>query len=256
MYNQIADYYDLTHADLSEDIPLILQLAQVGNGSVLELGCGTGRLLLPLAAAGYAVTGIDNSEAMLQRAQAKIAQQTTAVQTQITLVQADMSHFSIADKKFGLIVVPYNTFMHLDSQTAVSTLRCVKKSLAENGRFLIDLANPFTIANTPPDQLISLENHLIDPQTGDHILHMAANKLNDQQQQLQITWIYDRSPAHGGPIQRTIAQAIYHYRYAHQIKLLLQDSGFKLNTLWGNYDQSPFNEESQRMIVLAQHQTI
>ena len=252
MYDQIAYYYDLTHADLTEDIPLVLQLAQESNRSVLELGCGSGRLLLPFAQAGITVTGIDNSEAMLSRARQKIAQQSKQTQDRITLLQADMSQFSVAQEKFGLAVVPYNTFMHLDTKTAVSTLRCVKGCLAENGRFLIDLANPFTIAETPEDQLISLENHLIDPETGDHILHMSSNKLNREQQELQITWIYDRSPAEGGSIHRTIAQATYHYRYPHQIDLLLQNGGFKLKDIWGDYDQSPFNEESQRMLVLAQ----
>ncbi len=252
MYDQIAEYYDLTHAELIEDIPFILQLAQEQAGAVLELGCGSGRLLLPLAKASISITGIDNSGAMLQRARQKIALEPTAVLEKITLIQEDMSHFHIPDEMFALVVVPYNTFMHLDSKTAVSTLRCIKKCLAGNGRLLIDLANPFTIANTPEDQLISLENHIIHPQTGDHILHMASNRLDDEQQQLHITWIYDRSPANGGAVQRTIAQAIYHYRYPHQIELLLHETGFKLASLWGDYDQSPFTEDSPRLLILAQ----
>ena len=251
MYDQIAEYYDLTHADLTEDIPFILQLAQEQPGTVLELGCGSGRLLLPLAKAGIAVTGIDNSEAMLQRARQKIAMETTAVLQKITLIQEDMSRFHIPDQTFALVVIPYNTFMHLDDKTAVSTLRCIKRCLAENGRLFIDLANPLTIANTPEDQLISLENHIIHPQSGDHILHMAANKLDSEQQQLHITWIYDRSPANGGAIQRTIAQATYHYRYPHQIELLLHETGFKLESLCGDYDQSPFTEDSPRLLTLA-----
>lgn len=252
MYDQIAYYYDLTHANLTKDIPFILKLAKEVHSPLLELGCGSGRLLLPLAEAGFSVTGIDNSEAMLERGRQKIKQHSPNVQNRITFMQADMSQFSIEGQSFGLIFVPYNTFMHLDTKTAVSTLRCVKRCLAENGRFLIDLANPFAIANTPEDQLLSLENHLIDPETGDHILHMASNKLDEEKQHLHITWIYDRSPAQGGALHRTVAQATYHYRYPHQIELLLQDTGYKLNALWGDYEQSPFNEESQRMIILAQ----
>ena len=61
MYDQIAHYYDLTHADLTDDIDFILSLAQAVNGPILELGCGSGRLLLPLARAGFTVTGVDNS---------------------------------------------------------------------------------------------------------------------------------------------------------------------------------------------------
>lgn len=252
MYDQIAEYYDLTHADLTEDIPFILQLAQDAAGDVLELGCGSGRLLLPLAQAGRSVTGIDNSGAMLQRARQKLATQPASILAKVTLIEADMGQFAIPDKKFALVVIPYNTFMHLDSKTAVSTLRCIKRCLAENGRLFIDLANPFVLANTPEDHLMSLENHIIHPQSGDHILHMAANKLDSEQQHLHITWIYDRSPADGGPVQRTIAQADYHYRYPHQIELLLHETGFKLASLWGDYDQSPFTEDSPRLLILAE----
>ena len=58
MYDQIAHYYDLTHADLTEDIDFILDLARQSNGPILELGCGSGRLLLPLARAGFMTVGV------------------------------------------------------------------------------------------------------------------------------------------------------------------------------------------------------
>ncbi len=141
--------------------------------------------------------------------------------------------------------------MHLDTGQATAVLHRVRACLAENGRLFIDLINPFAVANTPPDQLVSLENALTDPQTGDVILHMAANRLDSAAQILRITWIYDRSPAAGGPIHRTVAQAAYHYRYPHQMQILLQDAGFTRLEMWGDYDRSPFQEESGRFLILA-----
>jgi SAM-dependent methyltransferase len=73
MYEQTAKYYDLVHAELKDDIPLVLTLAGQGKGPILELGCGTGRLLLPLARAGYEVIGLDNSPAMLAKAKARLS---------------------------------------------------------------------------------------------------------------------------------------------------------------------------------------
>jgi SAM-dependent methyltransferase len=253
MYDQIAHYYDLTHADLTADIPFILHLAQQTNGSLLELGCGSGRLLLPLARAGHPVIGLDNSPAMLERARTKLAKEAEAVQSRVRLVEADMAEFNLNGRaphsRYPLILIPYNTFMHLDSAQALATLKRVKAHLGEDGKLFIDLANPFTVANTPEDHLLSLENVLTD--NNDNILHLAANRLDTVEQTLHITWIYDRSPKSGGQIERTIAQATYHYRYPHQMELLLQEAGFRQFAFFGGYDQSPFQEESQRLLLIA-----
>ncbi len=253
MYDQIARFYDLTHASLTDDLPLILQLAAEANGPVLELGCGSGRLLLPLAKAGYRVTGLDSSAAMLGRAQGRLSQESTAVQNRVTLQQADMTDFTLQDAhSFALVIVPYNTLFHLDTAQALAMLRRVKDVLGEDGRLFIDLANPVDIASTPEDALLSLENVLTDPETGELIVHLASNKLDTAAQTLHITWIYDVSAPDGGPVQRTVAQGTYHYRYPHQMELLLQEAGYKLLQLWGDYDQSPYDEASDRLLVLAE----
>ena len=253
MYDEIARFYDLTHASLTADLPLVLKLAGEAGGSVLELGCGSGRLLLPLAKAEHTVTGIDLSTAMLDRARARLAQEATAAQARIRLHQMDMTNFTLPDApQFSLIIIPYNTLLHLDTAGALATLRQVRNYLAENGRLFIDIANPVDIANTPEDALLSLENVLTDPETGELIVHLASNRLDTAVQTLHITWIYDVSAPNGGPVQRTVAQAAYHYRYPHQLELLLQDSGYKLLHFWGDYDRSPYDEASNRLLILAE----
>lgn len=250
MYDLIAPYYDLTHANLTEDIPFVLAQARQTGGPVLELGCGSGRLLLPLARAGVAVTGLDHSPVMLARAQERLAEESEAVQNRVLLVEGDMNRFVI-DGRFPLILIPYNTFMHLDDAQALAALKQVKRHLAVGGQLFIDLANPFTVANTPEDHLLSLENVLTDPETGDVILHLAANRLDTAVQTLHITWVYDRSVATGGPVHRTIAQATYHYRYPHQMELLLQEAGFTQLAFYGGYDQAAFDADSERLLLLA-----
>lgn len=251
MYDQIARFYDLTHATLTDDIPIILNLAAQANGPVLELGCGSGRLLLPLAQAGRTVTGLDVSGIMLDRARARIAEPETPTE-RITLHQADMTSFTLPDdSQFGLAIVPYNTLFHLETAQVLQMLRRVKGVLGGNGRLFIDLANPTHIANTPEDALISLENVLTDPETGEIVVHLASNRLDTITQTLHITWIYDVSAASGGPVQRTVATGVYHYRYPHQLELLLQEAGFKLLHLWGDYDQSPYDESSERLLIVA-----
>ena len=249
MYEQIARYYDLVHAQLSEDIGFILTLAGRTVGPVLELGCGTGRVLLSLSRAGHQVVGVDNSPAMLARAWQKLAPEVAS--GRVRLVEGNMTHFASGEQPFGLVILPYNTFMHLTPAGMGSTLKAIRRCLAPAGQLFIDLANPFTIAQTPNDRFLTLEHNLHDPETGQTVLVMASNWLDEEKQELKISWLYDACDPAGGPIHRTIAQATYHYLYPHQLELTLAENGFQLTQLYGHYNQSPFAEDSPRLLVLA-----
>src|SRR5690606_29466409 len=151
-----------THADLPIDIPFMVQYPRQAYGRVLELGRGSGRLLFPLAQAGAEITGIDLSAAMLAQAQARLAALPTAVGQRIRLHPMDMTQLAL-DGRFGLIIIPYNTLMHLDSAQLAATLKKAAAHLLPGGKLLIDLDNPFIIANGPEDQLLNLENVFTDP---------------------------------------------------------------------------------------------
>ncbi len=252
MYDQIARFYDLTHNSLTEDVAFILSLAAQTGGPALELGCGTGRLLLPLAQAGFSVTGVDNSAAMLALARRKLAAHPDDAQNRVQLAAGDMANLPLldADGRFQLALIPYNTFLHLNSAQKSEALRGVKRVLRADGRLFIDLTNPFIMAATPNDNALILENSLTDPETGDLILQLAANRLDAGAQILHITWIYDVSSV-GGMVRRTAVSAAYHYLFPHQMELLLANAGFRLANLAGEYDQSPFSEESSRLLVTA-----
>jgi SAM-dependent methyltransferase len=260
MYDKIAHYYDLTHADLTEDVDYILKLvgetatsvSSVQAVSILELGCGSGRLLLPLARTGHRVTGIDNSKVMLVRAQERLAREPETVQGHVTLLEADMTQFKTESDRFDWAILPYNTFMHLTPNQMSMTLKKIAESLRENGRLLIDLINPTTIANTPDDRLLTLENTFTDPENGHIVMVQSSSHLDEASQLLHITWLYDATPPAGGPIHRTIAQADYHYLYPHQLELLLQEAGLHLLAITGGYDNTPYTEESDRLLIQAQ----
>lgn len=252
IYEQIAHYYDLTHARLTEDIPYILQLARQSGGPALELGCGSGRLLIPLAQAGYTVLGVDNSPAMLARAQTRVQQLPPAQAARVQLLQADMTQLTLtAAPPYGLALLPYNTAMHLTPPQLTQTLRRVQRYLGQNGRLLIDLANPFIVAATLNDHMVTLENVFTDPETGETIVQMASNRLDDEAQILHITWLYDASPAAGGAVQRTVVQADYHYWYPHQLEMALHDAGLRALRFSGDYADAPFDQESERLLLLA-----
>jgi SAM-dependent methyltransferase len=255
MYNKIAHYYDITHADLTEDVDYILKLVGENQAaSILELGCGSGRLLLPLAQAGHTITGLDTATAMLTRAQTRLAAEPVAVQQRVTLLEADMTQFTPpANAFFDWAILPYNTFMHLTPTQMSVALKNVARSLAKNGRLLIDLINPTAIASTPNDRLLTLENTFTDPENGRLVVVQSSSLLDEASQTLHITWLYDATPPEGGAIHRTIAQATYYYLYPHQLELLLHEVGLRLRSLSGDYDDSPYSEESDRLLILAEH---
>lgn len=250
LYEKIAHYYDLTHVALRADIPFVLALGMEAGGPVLELGCGSGRLLLPLARAGIAVTGVDNSPAMLQRARQKLAAESPAVRQRVTLVEADMTAFDLP-QRFSLILLSYNTFMHLPPTQMKQALQAAAGHLLPTGRLFIDLANPLDLAQTPMDQVITLERAFSDPETGDLVLQCASNLLDLEQQRLRVTWIYDAAPPAGGTVQRLVTQVDFYYLYPHELDLLLSQAGLKLAALYGSYHRAPFTEEGERLLVIA-----
>jgi len=244
MYDDIAYYYHLTHQQLDEDIPFILAMAAEAGGAVLELGCGTGRVLLPLARAGYTAVGIDLSAQMLAIARAQIGREDQTTQQRIQLKQADMSDFHFPAQRFGLCLIPYNTVMHLTNDAFQRCLRKIKAVLKPNGRLLIDTVNPHALAEIEDQPKFVLENRIYDQSRQEEVaVYGRYKQLGDQQ--LSLTWRFQT------PTKQVDGESIYHYRYPHQLQLALQQNGFRLEKIIGDYEHRPFSEDSERCIILA-----
>lgn len=139
-HDNLADYrdtviYDLENEDHAPTQEFYIALAKQCNGSVLELGCGTGRFTLPIAAAGIPITGLDITPEMLARAQEKAA----ALGLMVDWVEADVRNFALG-KQFGLIFESGATFQHLltreDQEMALTYIRA---HLEEDGIFAISI---------------------------------------------------------------------------------------------------------------------
>lgn len=253
MYDAIAHYYDLTHADLVEDIPFLQAQVKAAGTHVLELGCGSGRLLPHLAKVSQFVVGVDNSAAMLALAATRCKKLPILLMERIHLQEADMSQLNMPflHGTFHLIVVPYNTFLHLDTAQAAQMLKGLRPYFAKDGRLLIDVSNPFFMADTPTDPTLLLEKSFTDPENEQTVLQFAANRLDEEKQILQISWIFDATPTEGGSVHRTVSVMDYHYRFPHQLQLLLQETGYALQEMMGNYEGDPFAEDAPRLIMRA-----
>src|SRR6266702_3164871 len=109
-YDLIAPFYDREHAHFDEDLNLYTNFAELCGSPLLELACGSGRLLVPLARAGYELTGVDSSAAMLKLAEEALEQ--AGVAAQCTLVQENMSSLRLG-QKFRPAFIALGSFGHV-----------------------------------------------------------------------------------------------------------------------------------------------
>ena len=125
-YNQFAEYYDIIYSDKVEDIEFYQLLARKGK-QALEIGCGTGRVSIPLARAGIHITGIDNSEKMLAILKKKISNE--KLNPRPELILTDMRTLNL-NSQFPLIIIPFRSFLHNRSQDdQIKTLKNIKELL-------------------------------------------------------------------------------------------------------------------------------
>ncbi len=246
VYSLLARYYDLENAAFTEDLAFWLTLAEEAGGPVLELGCGTGRVLLPLARQGIAVTGVDNAQPMLDRLQAKL--RAAPVHPAPTVLNADLATFAAAGP-FALAIAPFNTFMHLltlDAQLAV--LANVRHHLAPGARLALDLTNPAS-AYASDDAGLHLERTFNDGET--HIQQFSRLEIDRGAQLAHITWLYDAV----GPdqvVRRTTAPLTLRYTFPAEMRLLLERTGFRLYAVYGDYGFGPYHGDAERMLVVAE----
>ncbi len=243
MYDILAPFYDAVHADVREDIEFILEMAHAQSGDVLDLGCGTGRITLPLAQAGFSVTGVDNEQAMLDSAAQKLS--AAGLSNSVQLILADMVGLSLPKRDFALAVVTQNTFMHLDEIHMRNAMRAIAKHLGPNGVIAIDVANPLQLGGAPDQPNFVLERE-IKRDDGVAVLQYARWRNDRDGQVVNVEWRY---VADDGDVVHAATK--YHYYYPHTLQLLMSDSGLEWQAVYGDYKFGKFAEGSERLIILA-----
>jgi SAM-dependent methyltransferase len=248
-FDRFVRFYDLDYDSFQDDVPFYLGLAERTGGPVLELGCGTGRLLAPLARAGFEVTGVDISDGMLQVAGGKVADLGRAA-GRVTLVQADMRTVALP-QRFRLAFIAFNSFLHLTSQRdQLAALGAWRQALVPGGLLAIDVDNPHPQQLAEIDGRLEVQNHWHDPTTGATVLKQVTRTLDAARQLQHVVFIYDEVfPT--GEVKRTLAPFDARYLHRFEGELLLDKAGFALEQVYGAYDLDPYGSESDRMIFVA-----
>jgi len=249
-YAGISDLYDLEHADFADDIDLYLNLALSTGDPILELGSGSGRLVVPLAEAGHRVTAVDRSPAMMERARKAVAEH--GLGDRVTFHPGEMVDADLAPGgPFGLAIVALNGLLHLITQEEQRrTLAAIRRSLDPRGQLVLDLFNP------SPDALRALDHSASHDgswtrEGGTRVDKFAARRVHPGRQILATDLWYDTIGL-SGDLRRTATS--YEMRYLHrsEMDLLLELAGFEEVSVYGSYDLDPFEDPSERIIVTAE----
>ncbi|MBE9524015.1 MAG: class I SAM-dependent methyltransferase [Chloroflexi bacterium] len=239
-----AQLYYLHHSQVIDDLPYWLQLAQAKDGPLLELGCGTGRVLRYLAKAGQIIYGIDYDAQMLKFLQSTLP---SAMQQSVHLVQADITAFHF-QQEFGLIILPCNTLSTLTSSAQRKALICVRQHLCEDGIFAVSMPNPSLLADLSSDGETNVEDTFPHPQSGEPI--QVSSEWVCTEQAVTFHWHYDHLLANGRVTRFTVS--IKHFLQSVQaVEKIFFQAGFSKTAKYGDYNQNPYHAESPYLIIQA-----
>jgi SAM-dependent methyltransferase len=257
-----AELYELENADDPHfDLPFWRGLVQeLRPRRMLELACGTGRLSVPLAAAGTAaregfeLVGIDSSEPFLARARAVLADQPEDVRAAVRLERGDMRDF-VLDGPFDLIAIPFNSLAYL--QTAadrLAALRTARRHLAPGGRLVFDVLAPrldYLAEALHPFPPVRLDVDFELPEAGvARFLRTCVDRYDAATQTLTSTFLYEIHRT-GGATERHVRDVHWHIYYPAELELLLTTAGLEPVVRHGDWDGAPFDASSSRYVFVC-----
>lgn len=249
----IAQMYDALPAYAGRgDIEFYSSLCAQTAGEVLELGCGTGRVLIPSAQACSAITGLDGSPHMLAQCRAKADALDPPVRDRIRLVRADMTSFSI-HRQLTLVTIPFRPFQHLvTTAEQIACLRAINQHLIPGGLLAFDVFQPSFAALVDPARMqlqIDHENGVLpDGRRFRRAYRHSARHPSEQFNEVEFVFEVTGPGKH---VERITQKFPMRYFFRYEIEHLLARSGFKLVDLFGGFDRSALTDDSQDLVFVA-----
>ena len=237
-------HYDQLFLDGSEDFSFWISQAEKYGKSILELACGTGRITIALAKAGFKVAGIDYGDGMIKEAREKSAK----AGVEIEWVKGDMRDFNLG-KKFSLIILAANALCHLltldDFEACMSAVR---NHLTQNGRFVISVFVPKheLLINKPRERFPFSEYE--DPGGRGRIVVTESYEYEPDTQIKRIKTSHS-IPGEEAEIEGELNMRMY---FPQELDALLKYNGFVIDNKYGSEDQSEFKKDSDTQLIVCQ----
>ena len=241
-YALIAELYDhVTVYHNRPDVEFFVDAARNAGGPVLEVACGTGRVLIPTARAGFEIVGVDLSPHMLAVCRERLRGEPEAVQSRVRLVQADMRRFDLG-RTFSLITTPFRPFQHLltvDDQLAC--LERVHRHLNDTGRLILDVFNPSLdfLVNRPLGVELEAEPEFTMPD-GRRVIRKHKTVAHDRFAQIGDFELVYYLTHPDGREERFVHGFRLRYSFRFELEHLLARAGFVVEHLYAGYDKSEY----------------
>ena len=238
-------FYDLEMAEFQSDLPFYLERIKAPC-SVLELGCGTGRLCRPLAATGAEVTGVDLNPEMLRRARLKTG-------PKVTYLCMDMSEPAI-NRSFDAVLIPYHTLNLLRTEERIAhCLHQTRKLLTREGKLLLQLFIPDqTLLALGTKKLFQFQ--IFEEQNGGRIIKEVRRSYSHEQ--LVLEERYRIRPGQPGESNEDLSHTLHLAAFSFdKWQLLLHRAGFTICRHYGGYDLTPFVAGQDSCLFVQAEQT-
>ncbi len=255
-YAEFAELYDLVYEHYDDDSAFYVREAERAHGPCLELGCGTGRILIPTATAGVEIMGLDQSAAMIALARRKIAKLPLAIGQRITVAEGDMRNFQL-EQRFALITVPFRAFLHLlQVSDQIAALQNIRQHLLPGGRLALNFFDPsveYIAAHSriPSGTLHRTGEEFVDPGSNHLLVEWASIQYDQLNQRLDQYFIYDELDRRGRMVKRLYRELRMRYIFRWEFEHLLHRCGFEVEALYGSFDRGPLLQAGGELIWIA-----
>ena len=248
-----AKYYDeaySTKQDL-QDLQFYVDMAKTKGGPVLELACGTGRVLLPIAREGIPIHGVDNSLPMLNVLQDKLQREVKDVRELVSTLQGDIRNFR-SNREYPLVPIPFRPLQHMYTvEGQIAALQTAAFHLEDGGVLVFDVFYPKSdsLLSKIGEEFLELEwTPKSDPGKviRRYFRKESVDKIN---QNFSGTFIFRTYQGEKLVLEETESLRMSYYTYPH-LRALFMLTGLEIVEEYGSFERTPLDNQAQQMIFV------
>jgi SAM-dependent methyltransferase len=251
LYDKLSsEFYDY-HAKRG-DIEFFVGYGLESGGPVLELGCGTGRILIPTARAGVEITGLELSAEMLKICRSKLDVEPEEVKARTSLVNADMRSFDLK-RKFSLVTITYGPFNNLITvREQLDCLACIRKHLKPGGRLVFDVffAGPDILAIEEETPIVTGRPPFLMPDGRSVTWGLRFHDVDYHLQIIHEELLYDVTYP-DGRLERLVYPSPLRFYFRYEVEHLLARSGFTVEAVYADFNRAPFGSKPPEELILV-----
>lgn len=247
---QSSEFYD--HHAKRGDVRFYVDCALESGGPVLELGCGTGRILIPTARAGVRITGLDKSTEMLRICRDKLQKEAPDVRERAELIGGDMRDFALG-KRFSLVTITFGPFNNLVSvEEQISCLKCIREHLRNSGALVFDVMywDLRTLVGSEGKDVVSVKTPFEMPDGRSVTWGIHRESVDYNQQVTREELIYNIRYPDGRREQMVYPESL-RYFFRFEVEHLLARTGLKTRAVYADFDRTPFGSKYPSELIFV-----